>query len=724
MNEAGATFAGYRLEQLIATDTVSSIYRALPLQGPHRPVALRITRELRGGDGSGAPDAEAIAEYLRDISAALRVNHHALATAVDAGEVGDRVWVATALVATVPLGQWLRDQGRLAVDDAVLLLRDIAEGLDRAHAAGVVHGAISSRTIGVRTGGPGGPTAVLRGFGLAPLLARQAAADREAIDLRDVEYVAPEQLRGDAPDSRADQYALAGALHHCVTAAPPYIRDSATGLFGAHLFSPVPTIGDVDPGVAGALTVGLAKQPDGRHASCVDLLRAVAPAAVARRRARDGAGAAGPDDEAAEAEGHPGGADRPAPARRRRGLRLGGRRWPRVAWPVAAMVVLTGMISTLGLATLARGGDLLDGGALVRDGAEVAAGSLATSDDAPVDAGVRWERPLTDEGLYQLQVVDGTVVAAAPHGVFAIDRDRGITAWTSPVTVGVLTDMVATERVVVLRGSTFRGVGIDDGVVRWQNGDIVAPISSLVTADDVIYGIGPGRLAPELVAIDPETGAQRWHWDGRPGGIADDAVVAAGPDVVAVVDEDRLSLIDVTTTPVAADDGRATIDTVRWQVDVDRPWIGTLAVLPDAVLLASRTGAVCAYDPADGEERWCVDAAGLGDDEPVLAAERDVVVVVGDATVRALALETGTLQWEYEAPRALEPIVASDGTQVVVADVGGRAHGLDLERGYEAWRATGFRDITALAADGDAVYVATRGGRLTHVRASTRDVPS
>lgn len=393
-------------------------------------------------------------------------------------------------------------------------------------------------------------------------------------------------------------------------------------------------------------------------------------------------------------------------------------------WPVAAMVVLTGMISTLGLATLARGGDLLSSGGLLSDGAEVAGGSLATSGEGPVDAGVRWQRPLTDEAVYRLEVVDGTVVAAAPHGVFALDRGRGVTAWSSPIDVGVLTDLAATDSVVALRGATLRAVGLDDGVVRWQNGDIVAPISSLVAADDAIYGIGPGRLEPELVAIDPETGAQRWHYAGGPGGIADDAVVAAGAGIVAVADEDGVAVIDPATATVTADDGRAMIPSARWTVDVDRPWIGTLAVLPDAVVLATRTGQVCAYDPADGAQRWCVDVDGLTDEPPVLTAERDVVVVVRGSTVTGLALETGTLQWDFEAPRTLLPIVASDGTQVVVADAAGRARGLDLERGYEAWRASGFGEVTALAADEDAVYIATRAGRLIHVRATTRDVPS
>jgi outer membrane protein assembly factor BamB len=725
MIEAGATFAGYRLGQLIATDTVSSIYRATPLHGPAtRPVALRITRELRTDDGA---DAGAIARYIRDLSAALRVNHPALATGVDAGEIGDRVWVATALVATVPLGQWLRDHGRLAVDDAVMLLRDIAEGLDRAHAAGVVHGAISSRTIGVRAGGPNGPGGVLRGFGLASLLARQAAADREAIDLRDIEYVAPEQLRGDVPDGRADQYALACALYHCVTGTPPYIRDSATGLFGAHLFSPVPTGGD-DRAVAGALTAGMSKRPDGRHASCADLLRAIAPAAATRRRpGRDARAAAWRDDAPAADAGPAPSAGRSGRRRRgdgRRGLRLGGERWPRVRWPIAAMVVLSGMISTLGLATLARGGHLLDGGGVLSDGAEVAGSSLATSGDGPVDAGVRWQRPLTDEAVYHVEVVDGTVVAAAPHGVFALGSEGGVTAWSSPVDVGVLTDLAVTDSIVALRAATFRAVGIDDGVMRWQNGDIVAPISSLVAADDTIYGIGPGRLEPELVAIDPETGAQRWHYGGGSAGISGDAAVAAAADIVAVADEAGLTVIDPAGSIVTADDGRAMMRSARWMVDVDRPWISTLAVLPDAVVLATRTGQVCAYDPADGTQRWCVDVDGLTDESPVLTAERDVVVVVRGQRVTALALETGTQQWNFEAERPLTPVVASDGGQVVVADAGGGAHGLDLVRGYETWRASGLGDVTALAADDAAVYIATRGGRLIHVRATTRDVAS
>ncbi|MBW3606066.1 MAG: polyketide synthase dehydratase domain-containing protein, partial [Actinobacteria bacterium] len=185
---------------------------------------------------------EAIATYIRRLSEALKVNHPALAPIADAGDTDDRVYVATALIDGATLAHHIRDHGRLTPPAAVELLRGLADGLDRVHAAGIVHGAISPRTILIRSVSGSAPSAVLRGFGIDTLLARQARLDRDRIDIRDVEYVAPEQLHGSAVDGRADQYALACALHHCIVGAPPFIRETASAMFGAHLFSEAPPV--------------------------------------------------------------------------------------------------------------------------------------------------------------------------------------------------------------------------------------------------------------------------------------------------------------------------------------------------------------------------------------------------------------------------------------------------------------------------------------------------
>lgn len=395
-----------------------------------------------------------------------------------------------------------------------------------------------------------------------------------------------------------------------------------------------------------------------------------------------------------------------------------------MTWPVAAMMVLIGIITTLVLVSLVRQRGPADESGDADAGSGAADGALAASGDTPADAGVSWQRTLTDEPLYDLRVVGDTVVAAAPHTVMTLEVDGGTGTWRRPIDVGVLTDVAVTDKTVALRAATFRAVSLDAGTERWDKPDIVAPISSLAARDGVIYGIGPGRLSPELVALEASTGVPVWYYDGGAAAIADDATVAVDHGIVALLDDTGVAVIDPGSSTSVADDGRVAIDDARWRANVVDPWPGSLALLPDAIVVATRAGRVCAYDPADGALRWCMPVAGLAEQQPTLLVDGDTIVVVLESTVTALALESGLPRWTFEAQRALTPIAASTGREVVVSDVSGRAYGLDLDRGIQTWRASGFGEITALTATADAIYAGTRAGVIVRLQPPVDGVPS
>jgi outer membrane protein assembly factor BamB len=132
---------------------------------------------------------------------------------------------------------------------------------------------------------------------------------------------------------------------------------------------------------------------------------------------------------------------------------------------------------------------------------------------------------------------------------------------------------------------------------------------------------------------------------------------------------------------------------------------------------------VCGYDPADGELRWCEPVAGIDETAPTIVAAGDTLAVIG-ADVTALAIENGAPRWTFDVARELTPTAAGTATQLVVSDVDGRAHGIDLATGFELWRASGFGRITALAASDDAVYAGTRDGLLVRVEPPTVEAPS
>lgn len=763
MTTSDIAFAGYRLEQRLSSDSASVTYRAISetrSKSLTRPVALRISAPLQTADGA---DAAAIATFLGAVTAAVAVEDPALATVWDAGEAGGRVYVATELVAGTSLDEHVALHGPLTADAAVALLWPIAHALDRAHAAGVVHGAVSPRTVHVCQNGlpPGTPPAILGGFGLEPLLTRQGRADRNRIDIADVYYVAPEQLGGRDVDGRTDQYALACALYHCVAGRPPFVRDAVASLFGAHLFSEavVPAGREGDRTLRSAVAAGMAKQPADRHPSCVALLRATGhvPGAgrhTVVRRGRGhiaplreespvpavGAGAPAPDLRTASrahagrppSVSHQGsrhaGSQPSAPRRagsrlvsRRRSVRRRHRRRWRlpISWPVAAMLILAGIVCTLALAALMDGG--LTGGAQGMIGQRLSAGSLATSvgGGASEAAGVPWHQRLSDQPIRELGVAGGLVVAAATDGVFALDAGDGSQRWSSAVDGAALSDIVVTGQVVVLRAEQLRALSLDDGTPNWTSADVLAPVGTLVAADDdVVYGIRRGQGATELVAFDVATGAVVWRFAAAALGMDPDTAVAADAAHVVLLADGDLIAVDPASAAAGA------ITAVHWRRDIVRPWVRSVTLVADTVVVASRDGHVCAYSVTDGRALWCSRIVGLDDHEPAIVAGDDVVAVAMRSHVVTLALESGELEWVYRAPRGLVRTAVRHGDEIVVVDRGGTVHGLGVERGHEHWRASGFGRITALASTGDTIYAGIRDGSVVRLRPSRASEPT
>src|SRR4051812_15988905 len=91
-----------------------------------------------------------------------------------------------------------------------------------------------------------------------------------------VDYVAPEQIRGDAVDGRADEYGLACLLYECLTGTVPYRGASGLGALFAHLEAPVPEVGErrvgLPPDLDAVFARALAKDPGDRFATCTEFV--------------------------------------------------------------------------------------------------------------------------------------------------------------------------------------------------------------------------------------------------------------------------------------------------------------------------------------------------------------------------------------------------------------------------------------------------------------------
>jgi DNA-binding beta-propeller fold protein YncE/predicted Ser/Thr protein kinase len=212
----GSTLAGYRIESLIARGGMGVVYRATQV-ALDRPVALKvIARELAG-------DEKFRQRFLSESRLAARLEHPSVVPVYDAREEDGELIVAMRLVEGGDLRKLIDREGPLEPARAIGLLGQVAEALDAAHAAGIVHRDVKPHNVLVE-----GERAYLSDFGLAKAYAETGSGTGASI-VGTVEYMAPEQWQGQRVGPAADVYALGCVLYEALTGIVPYARkDSDT----------------------------------------------------------------------------------------------------------------------------------------------------------------------------------------------------------------------------------------------------------------------------------------------------------------------------------------------------------------------------------------------------------------------------------------------------------------------------------------------------------------
>jgi DNA-binding beta-propeller fold protein YncE len=207
----GSTLAGYRLDALIARGGMGVVYRATHL-ALDRPVALKVIAPHLAGDAAFRE------RFLRESRLAARLDHPSVVPVYDAREEEGELIVAMRLVAGGDLKRRISARGPLPPAEAVALLGQVADALDAAHAAGIVHRDVKPHNILLE-----GDRAYLSDFGLAKALGESGVLSGVSI-AGTVEYMSPEQLRGRKVGPAADVYSLGCVLYEAVTGVVPFAR--------------------------------------------------------------------------------------------------------------------------------------------------------------------------------------------------------------------------------------------------------------------------------------------------------------------------------------------------------------------------------------------------------------------------------------------------------------------------------------------------------------------
>jgi serine/threonine protein kinase len=221
-----------------------------------RLVAVKVLADSLVGD------AELRERFVREGRLAARLAHPNVVVVLDAGEVDGLPFIVMEYVDGETLAEVVRREGALPCDRAVGLAVQALDGLEHAHAAGLVHRDVKPGNLLLRSDGQ----LKIGDFGIARALEQSGLTEAGTI-LGTAAYLAPEQARGEQVGQAADVYGLAAVLYELLTGRPPR-QVSSLGELADAVEAPITPVRDLAPGVPEqveeAVMCGLAARPDVR----------------------------------------------------------------------------------------------------------------------------------------------------------------------------------------------------------------------------------------------------------------------------------------------------------------------------------------------------------------------------------------------------------------------------------------------------------------------------
>jgi tetratricopeptide (TPR) repeat protein/tRNA A-37 threonylcarbamoyl transferase component Bud32 len=273
---AGAEFGPrYRILRELGAGGMGVVYQAWDSE-LGVAVALKVIRpDVMASDPTLAQEVER--RFKRELLLARQVTHKHVVRIHDIGQVDGIKYISMPYIEGKDLASVLQERGRLPVPEALKIAREVVEGLVAAHEAGVVHRDLKPENVMIDQDGH----ALIMDFGISRSVSTSAAtATAAGAIVGTLEYMAPEQARGQPVDQRADLYALGLMLHDMLAGRRRLSSaESALSEMMKRMQQQPPALRSVAPEVPEALerivTRCLQPEPDQRYATTAELREAL-----------------------------------------------------------------------------------------------------------------------------------------------------------------------------------------------------------------------------------------------------------------------------------------------------------------------------------------------------------------------------------------------------------------------------------------------------------------
>jgi eukaryotic-like serine/threonine-protein kinase len=263
----GNLVGSYKITDKIGEGGMGAVFRGIDVM-LEREVAVKMLRpEL-----SQQPN---IVERFRSEAVTLaKLNHPNIATLYSFVRQGEDFFMVMEFVRGETLDDLIRRTGAMPVDKAIGLLCQAIEGIDHAHRMGIIHRDVKPANMMMTETG----TLKVMDFGIARVLGTSRMTKQGNI-VGTIEYMSPEQVRGQETDARSDIYSLGILLYEMLTGRVPFSSDSEFDLMKMQIDdAPQPPrvfAAQIPQAVEQAIMRALAKRPEARFQSAADFRNAL-----------------------------------------------------------------------------------------------------------------------------------------------------------------------------------------------------------------------------------------------------------------------------------------------------------------------------------------------------------------------------------------------------------------------------------------------------------------
>ena len=269
----GRQLGPYQVAARLGAGNMATVYEAIRVETERR-VALKVLPQHLAEDPIFA------GRFYQEAAVIASLRHPHILPLIDFGEVDGYTYIAMPLAEKGTLAHYLNGSP-LALDQICGVALQLASALDYAHSRGVVHRDVKPSNVLIDASG----NCQLADFGMAKILAGTVKFTAAGLAVGTPAYMSPEQALAIRIDGRSDIYSLGVVLYQMATGRVPFQAKTPIAVVHKHLSEPAPPPRMLNPALPAALEQvilkALAKQPDDRYATAIDMARALQSATAA-----------------------------------------------------------------------------------------------------------------------------------------------------------------------------------------------------------------------------------------------------------------------------------------------------------------------------------------------------------------------------------------------------------------------------------------------------------